>query len=227
MKSQKIIVAIDTSDISEADFILRSLDPQLCMIKVGSIAFSSLGKDFLNLVSKKGFKIFLDLKFHDIPNTVFESILSFSDCSIDMLTVHLSGGKSMLEKALEAAKKINSKVIGVSMLTSLNDNDSIQLFDATILSQITRLFALANQINLDGVVCSPQELKIANTILKTNIIKITPGIRETKSNDDQARTMTAKKAISLGATFIVVGRPITKSEDIAASLQNFNILINE
>jgi len=227
MKFQKIIVAIDTSDIGEADFILRSLDPQLCMIKVGSIAFSSLGKDFLNLVSKKGFKIFLDLKFHDIPNTVFESILSFNDCSIDMLTVHLAGGKSMLEKALEAAKKINSKVIGVSMLTSLNDNDSIQLFDATIHSQITRLFLLANQTNLDGVVCSPQELKIANTIFKTNTIKITPGIRETKSNDDQARTMTAKKAISLGATFIVVGRPITKSEDISASLQNFNILINE
>ena len=101
--------------------------PDLCKIKIGSVVFNALGKSFLHTVSERGFKIFLDLKLHDIPNTVHETILGFHDCSIDMLTVHLSGGEDMLRKAMLAAKKIKTQLIGVSILTSLNESDILAL----------------------------------------------------------------------------------------------------
>ena len=129
MTDPRIIVAIDTYDLQEANVILDQLDPDLCKIKIGSVVFNSLGKSFLKEVSSRGFKIFLDLKLHDIPNTVHEAILGFHDCSIDMLTVHLSGGEEMLKKAMLAGKSINAKVIGVSILTSLKESDTLMLFN--------------------------------------------------------------------------------------------------
>jgi orotidine-5'-phosphate decarboxylase len=226
MKPPKIIVAIDSNEFIKATSILESLDPNLCLVKIGSVSFSSMGKIFLRLASQKGFRIFLDLKFHDIPNTVYESITSFNDCAIDMLTVHLSGGEQMLVQAKKAAKEINSKVIGVSMLTSLNKDDSVTLFDSSIDNQIKRLFLLAKKINLDGVVCSPHELEMASHILGSNFLKITPGIREKKVNDDQVRIMSAQTAIQKGASFLVIGRPITMASDIGAALKQFNYLID-
>ena len=206
MTDPRIIVAIDTYDLQEANVILDQLDPDLCRIKIGSVVFNSLGKSFLKEVSSRGFKIFLDLKLHDIPNTVHETILGFHDCSIDMLTVHLSGGEDMLKKAMLAGKSINAKVIGVSILTSLKESDTLMLFNNNLDTQIANLFKIAVKTNLDGVVCSPLELEMANTILDTNSIKITPGIRDIKVADDQARTLSAKEAIEKGATFIVIGR---------------------
>ena len=209
------------------DSILDQLDSTLCKIKVGSIVFNALGKSFLQSVSFRGFKIFLDLKLHDIPNTVSETILGFQDCSIDMLTVHLSGGEKMLTQAMLAAKTIHAKLIGVSILTSLEESDTLDLFDNNLNDQLTRLFKIANKTNLDGIVCSPLELERANTILEPNTIKITPGIREVKTDDDQARTMSAQEAIQKGASFLVIGRPITQADDIATALKNFNKLIDE
>ena len=119
MTEPRIIVAIDTYDLEEANAILDQLNPNLCMVKIGSVVFNSIGKSFLKEVSSRGFKIFLDLKLHDIPNTVHEAILGFHDCNIDMLTVHLSGGEEMLKKAMLAGKSIDTKVIGVSILTSI------------------------------------------------------------------------------------------------------------
>ena len=222
MTDQRIIVAIDTFDLKLANAILDQLDPALCRVKIGSVVFNSLGKSFLREVSKRGFKIFLDLKLHDIPNTVYESILGFHDCSIDMLTVHLSGGEEMLKKAMLAGKSINAKVIGVSILTSLDESDTIALFDNKLGHQIRNLFEMAVRANLDGVVCSPHELEISNTILNSDSIKITPGIRDIKVKDDQARTMSAKEAIEKGATFLVIGRPITQAQDISTALKNFS-----
>ena len=139
MTDPKIIVALDTHNLDEANLILDQLDSNLCKIKIGSVAFNSLGQQFLQSVSERGFKIFLDLKLHDIPNTVQETILGFSGCSIDMLTVHLSGGEKMLEKALLAAQRIDAKLIGVSLLTSLGESDSTDLFNSNINNQIMRL----------------------------------------------------------------------------------------
>ena len=222
MTDPRIIVAIDTYDLQEANVILDQLDPDLCKIKIGSVVFNSLGKSFLKEVSSRGFKIFLDLKLHDIPNTVYEAILGFHDCSIDMLTVHLSGGEEMLKKAMVAGKSINAKVIGVSILTSLEESDTLSLFDNKLDHQIRNLFEIAVKANLDGVVCSPHELEMSNTILNSDSIKITPGIRDIKVEDDQARTMNAKEAIEQGATFLVIGRPITQAQDISTALKTFS-----
>jgi orotidine-5'-phosphate decarboxylase len=222
MTDPRIIVAIDTYDLEEANAILDQLNPNLCKIKIGSVVFNSLGKSFLKEVSSRGFKIFLDLKLHDIPNTVHEAILGFHDCSIDMLTVHLSGGEEMLKKAMLAGKSINAKVIGVSILTSLEESDTMALFDNKLDHQIRNLFEIAVKANLDGVVCSPHELEMSNTILNSDSIKITPGIRDIKVEDDQARTMNAKEAIEQGATFLVIGRPITQAQDISTALKTFS-----
>jgi len=227
MTDPRIIVDIDTFDLKKANAILEQLNPDLCLVKIGSVVFNALGKSFLKHASSRGFKIFLDLKFHDIPNTVYEAIRGFSDCKIDMLTVHLSGGEDMLSKAMLAGKSINTKVIGVSMLTSLEEKDSLYLFGNKLDDQISNLFKIAVKVNIDGIVCSPHELNIANTILDSNAIKVTPGIRDTKVEDDQARTMSAKEAIEKGSSFLVIGRPITQAEDISQALQNFNNSIYE
>jgi len=227
MTDPRIIVAIDTFDFEKANAILEQLNPDLCLVKIGSVVFNALGKSFLKHASSRGFKIFLDLKFHDIPNTVYETIRSFSDCKIDMLTVHLSGGEEMLSKAMIAGKSINTKVIGVSMLTSLEEKDSLSLFGNKLEDQISNLFKIAVKVNIDGIVCSPHELEIANTIIGPHSIKITPGIRDIKVKDDQARTMSAREAIERGSTFLVIGRPITQAEDISQALQNFNNSIYE
>jgi len=222
MTDPRIIVAIDTFDLNQANAILNQLDPDLCMVKIGSVVFNALGKSFLNHASSQGFKIFLDLKLHDIPNTVHETILGFHDCDIEMLTVHLSGGEEMLKKAVLAGHSIHTKVIGVSILTSLEQSDTLALFGNNLDDQIGNLFKIATKANLDGVVCSPHELEIANTILDQYKIKITPGIRDIAVEDDQARTMSAKQATQKGATFLVIGRPITQAEDIPAALKNFS-----
>ena len=227
MTDPRIIVAIDTFDLKQANAILDQLNPNICLVKIGSVIFNALGKTFLKHVSSRGFKIFLDLKLHDIPNTVYETIIGFNDCKIDMLTVHLSGGEEMLNKAMLAAKSINAKVIGVSILTSLDEKDSLALFNSKIEDQISHLFKIALKVNIDGIVCSPHELEIANTILGTHVIKITPGIRDVKVEDDQERTMSAKEAIKKGSTYLVIGRPITQANDVADALQNFNDAIHE
>ena len=128
----------------------------------------------------------------------------------------------MLKKAMLAGKSINSKVIGVSILTSLEESDTLSLFDNRLDHQIRNLFKIAVKADLDGVVCSPHELEMSNTIMNSDSIKITPGIRDIKEEDDQARTMSAKEAIEKGATFLVIGRPITQAQDISIALKNFS-----
>jgi len=144
-----------------------------------------------------------------------------------MLTVHLSGGEEMLRKAMLAAKTINAKVIGVTILTSLEELDTLALFNNTLDDQMINLLKIAKKTNLDGIVCSPLELEIANSILDSHSIKITPGIRDINANDDQVRTMSAKDSIEQGATFLVIGRPITQADDISKALQNFSDSIYE
>ena len=227
MIDPKIIVAIDTYDSDDAMTLLDQLNPELCKIKVGSVVFNALGKDFLRLVDQRGFKIFLDLKLHDIPNTVHETILGFKDCNIESLTIHLSGGKKMIISAMAAAKIIKTKIIGVSILTSLNDEDISVLFDSTTNDQVTKLFKLANETGIDGIVCSPLELDLATNTLSPEILKITPGIRDISVSDDQSRTMTANEAIKHGASYLVIGRPISKASNVSEALKYFNQSIDE
>jgi orotidine-5'-phosphate decarboxylase len=227
MADPKIIVAIDSYKPAEALGLLDQLNPELCRVKIGSVTYNALGKDFLSLVDQRGFKIFLDLKLHDIPNTVHETILGFADCNIELLTIHLSGGEKMITSAMAAAQIIKAKIIGVSVLTSLNDEDTSELFQSTTKDQVARLFKLAAETDIDGIVCSPLELDLASSILSPEILKITPGIRDNAVNDDQSRTMTANEAIQHGASYLVIGRPISQAPNVSEALKYFTQSINE
>ena len=211
-----IIVAIDEINFLKASKIVDDLDCEICMIKIGSISFNSIGNEIISYANNKGFDIFLDLKLHDIPNTVKKSIEGLISQPIKMLTVHTSGGKEMLIAAMEAVLGTDIKVFGVTALTSLNNDDTKVIFKRNISDQVNTMLDLAESAGIDGVVCSPHELELVNK--RKSLLSITPGIRMQDSNDDQKRIMTPKEAIDLGTDYLVIGRPITKSSDIKKSL---------
>ena len=215
MQNKSIIVALDTTNLGDTKLLLDQLDPAKCMVKVGSVLFNAEGRAALDLAANAGFEIFFDIKFHDIPNTVEQSIRSFKGYPIQLLTTHISGGASMLKVALEAAHAIDAKCIGVSVLTSMSSEETHAIYHQNTQTLVTSMFELAEHINLDGVVCSPHELAVAHTML-TQALKITPGIRNHASpSDDQTRTMSAQDAIAFGADYLVIGRPITAAPNIA------------
>ena len=213
-----IIVAIDETAFDRASEIIDCLDSKKCMVKIGSVAFNSMGHKIIWLAAEKGFEIFLDLKFHDIPNTVKKSIKGLSSLPIKMLTIHTSGGKDMMKAAMEAALGTQIKVFGVTALTSLNNDDTNQIFQRSTSEQVNAMLDLAEEAGIDGVVCSPHELELVSN--RDNLLSITPGIRPQESNDDQKRVMTPKKAIDLGADYLVIGRPITQSDNVSEALNN-------
>ena len=213
-----IIVAIDEIDFKKATDIVDNLDSNQCLVKIGSVAFNSIGRDIIFYAAEKGFDIFLDLKLHDIPNTVKKSIQGLTNLPIRMITVHTSGGKDMMQVAMKAVSDTNIKVFGVTALTSLNDHDTNIIFQRTTLEQVNKMLDLAEISGLDGVVCSPHELALVSK--RKSLLSVTPGIRLTSSDDDQKRVMTPKQAIDLGADYLVIGRPITGSEDINKSLND-------
>ena len=186
------------------------------MIKIGSVSFNSIGHEIIYYSAKKGFDIFLDLKLHDIPNTVKKSIEGLTSLPISMLTIHTSGGIDMMLAAMEAVSNSKIKVFGVTALTSLNDEDAINIFKRSSSDQVNAMLDLAVSAGIDGVVCSPHELELVSS--RKSLLSITPGIRLQDSNDDQKRVMTPKEAIDLGSDFLVIGRPITSSPDIKKSL---------
>tara|TARA_B100000963_G_scaffold135796_1_gene118198 strand:+ start:3186 stop:3863 length:678 start_codon:yes stop_codon:yes gene_type:complete len=215
--SRNIIVAIDETDPNLFKKIVDSLDSDLCMVKIGSVSFNAIGQDALSYAAKKGFEIFLDLKFHDIPNTVKKSISGLSSLPIKMLTVHTSGGLKMMESAMEAVSNSKILVFGVTVLTSLTDNDTSEVYKRKTEDQFLKMLKLAERAGIDGIVCSPKELKLMSK--SESLMSITPGIRIDNLNDDQQRTMSPKEAIDQGADYIVIGRPITKSNNISDTLK--------
>ena len=211
-----IIVAIDETKIKKAQEIIDHLNPSKCMIKIGSVSYNSIGHEIIFYASDLGFDIFLDLKLHDIPNTVKKSVEGITELPISMLTIHTSGGVNMMMAAMEAVSGTKIKVFGVTALTSLNDDDSNNIFKRSASDQVKKMLDLAELAGIDGVVCSPHELKFVNK--KESLLSITPGIRLKNSDDDQKRVMTPKEAIDLGADYIVVGRPITTAKNIGEAL---------
>ena len=218
-----IIVAIDEITFDKASVIIDSLDSKKCMLKIGSVAFNSIGHEIISFAAGKGFDIFLDLKLHDIPNTVKKSIKGLSSLPIKMLTIHTSGGKEMMIAAMEAVSESQIKVFGVTALTSLNNDDTNQIFQRTTSEQVNAMLDLAELAGIDGVVCSPLELELVSK--RKTLLSITPGIRFHHSNDDQKRVMTPKEAINLGADYLVIGRPITASSDISKSFEEIYLSI--
>ena len=212
-----IIVAIDENNFKKASELINKLDPKKCMVKIGSVAFNSIGHEIIYYAADHGFKIFLDLKLHDIPNTVKKSIQGLASLPIKMLTIHTSGGKDMMMAAMDAVSGSQIKVFGVTALTSLNNDDTNQIFQRNTSEQVNAMLDLAESAGIDGVVCSPHELELVSK--RKSLLSITPGIRLKSSNDDQKRVMTPKEALDLGTDYLVIGRPITNSDDIKKSFE--------
>ena len=218
--SKPIIVAIDETQLSSFKQTVDSLDSNLCMIKLGSVSFNAIGHEALTYVASKGFEIFLDLKLHDIPNTVKKSIEGLISLPIGMMTIHTSGGLEMMKAAKKAVSDTNIKIFGVTALTSLSDEDTSTIFQRTASNQVKAMLDLAQEAQIDGVVCSPHELDLV--VERKSLLSITPGIRLSESADDQSRVMTPKDAISRGADYIVIGRPITNAPNISEALQEIH-----
>lgn len=218
--SKPIIVAVDEVKSKPFKEIVDSLDNDLCMIKVGSVSFNAMGHEAINYVASKGFKIFLDLKLHDIPNTVKKSIEGLISLPLSMLTIHTSGGLEMMRAAKQALQSSDIKLFGVTALTSLSDEDTNIIFKRSASRQVQAMLDLAEAAGIDGVVCSPLELELVTQ--RKSLESITPGIRILKSNDDQTRVMTPKEAIKKGANHIVIGRPITNASNISKALKEIH-----
>lgn len=218
-----IIVAIDEINFKKASVILNNLDPKKCMVKIGSVSFNSIGQEIIFYAAERGFDIFLDLKLHDIPNTVRKSIEGITSFPINMLTIHISGGKDMIRAAMDAVSGKEIKIFGVTALTSLSDEDTNKIFKRTASEQVEAMLDLAESVGIDGVVCSPHELELVGK--RKSLLSITPGIRLDNLNDDQKRIMTPKEALNLGADYLVIGRPITASNNISKSLEEIHLSI--
>ena len=219
-----IIVAIDETDFTRASKIIDNLDPKKCMVKIGSVSFNSSGHELIFYAAEKGFEIFLDLKLHDIPNTVKKSIEGLAVLPIKLLTIHASGGKDMMVAAMEAVSGTNIKVFGVTALTSLNDDDTNKIYQRNASDHVNAMLDLAESAAIDGVVCSPHELDLVSK--RESLLSITPGIRLQDLNDDQSRVMSPEEAINLGANYLVIGRPITQSDNILGTLEDIFNKIN-
>ena len=215
--SKSIIVALDEYKQTKFEQVLDQLNPSLCMVKIGSVSFNSLGREAVIKAASKGFDVFLDLKLHDIPNTVKKSIESLADLPIKMMTVHTSGGLRMLQESVTAVQDTNIKIFGVTALTSLADEDTQTIYRCNAKDQVLAMLKLAVQSGIHGVVCSPHELNLVKN--NSNLLTVTPGIRMKSLGDDQTRTMSPKEAIDHGSNFLVIGRPITSSTNIKNSLQ--------
>lgn len=216
--SSKLIVALDYANENEVIKLVDKLDPGLCALKVGSELFTSFGPEFVRKLVAKQFKIFLDLKFYDIPNTVAKACKAAADLGVWMLNIHTSGGLAMMEaarNAIDSESGARPLLIGVTILTSFREEDlSLTGFQLPLEKQVQRLALLARNAGLDGVVSSAHETQEIKALCGNDFLVVTPGIRpENSSNNDQNRVMTPKLAIKAGSDYLVVGRPITEAED--------------
>jgi len=217
----KIIIPLDL-DHSSAINIAKKLNPDLCRLKVGSQLFTSSGPKIISELNDLKFDIFLDLKFYDIPNTVYESVKSASDLGVWMVNVHASGGAKMLESAKKAIESVNSStiLIAVTILTSFSKENMANLGISDLDKHILNLGKLAYDCGLDGVVCASTDTQSIKKNFGKNFLAVTPGIRPAWSSlDDQSRVSTPVEALRNGSDFLVIGRPITGSKDPVKALE--------
>ena len=228
--TSKIIVALDYEKESDALALVDQIDPNLCRLKVGKEMFTTLGINFVKQLHQRNFDVFLDLKYHDIPNTVARAVRSAADLGVWMVDLHASGGLRMMEEAkriLEPYGKDAPLLIAVTVLTSMEDLDLLQIgINASLREQVLRLAHLTQRAGLDGVVCSPQEVEILRNACGEEFKLVTPGIRPTGADfGDQRRVMTPTAAIRAGSDYLVIGRPITKADNPVEVLRSINASI--
>lgn len=229
MNNSKIIVALDFESLSETEDFLKKVKGQNCRVKVGKELFTNEGPNVIKLIQQYGFEIFLDLKFHDIPNTVSKAIKASCNLGVWMVNVHASGGKQMLLAAREAVDYSSNKpiLIAVTILTSYDNSSYQELgFKNNLLDQIAYLTTLSENSGMDGIVCSANDIRSIKPLVKEKFQFVTPGIRLANSDDDQKRVTTPEDAITQGSNYLVIGRPITSSEEPAALIEKINQKIN-
>jgi orotidine-5'-phosphate decarboxylase len=216
--SNPIILAVDSSSIIEAKTLVLDLKDYIGGIKLGMEFFNSFGPEGVKTIKKLNIPIFLDLKLHDIPITVYKTVKSLLDLEPAIINVHASGGKEMMmaaSRALRESNNVKTKIIAVTVLTSLDNNDLKEIgFDEKSDTLVVKLANLVKDSGLDGIVCSAKEISLVRKSIGDDFILVVPGIRPHKDKlNDQKRVMTPKEAISLGADLLVIGRPITNAEN--------------
>lgn len=224
-----VVVALDFENKAQALNLVSQLDPQLCRLKVGKEMFTHFGPELVKELQQRRFDVFLDLKFHDIPNTVAKAVKAAADLGVWMVNVHASGGSKMMSAARESLVTYGTEkphLIAVTVLTSMEQSDLTELgISLTPAQQVLKLAALTQQAGLDGVVCSAQEATLLKQQFGKDFMLVTPGIRPTSSSqDDQKRVMTPSQALAVGVDYMVIGRPITKAADPLAAL---NAIVRE
>ena len=223
----KIIVALDYAQAEDALELVKQLDPTLCRLKVGKELFTAAGPQFVEQLVKANFGVFLDLKFHDIPNTVAKACTAASNLGVWMLNVHASGGFEMMQAAQEAVQNSPKKplLIAVTVLTSMNQASLKQIgIQTDLATHVLNLATLTQQAGLSGVVCSALEANMLRTALGQDFCLVTPGIRPANASlDDQSRVVTPADALKNGASYLVIGRPITKAANPLKALEAIHL----
>ncbi len=226
MNDPKIIIALDYAEAAPALALSDRLQPALCRLKVGKELFTATGPALLEQLMRRGFEVFLDLKFHDIPNTTAQACKAAASLGVWMVNVHALGGRKMLEAARDAVANSahKPKLIAVTMLTSMAQEDLADIGIAeTPAEMVLRLATLARDSGLDGVVCSAQEAALLRERCGSEFCLVTPGIRPAQASlDDQSRVMTPQAALQAGSSYLVIGRPITRAEDPLQALLAIN-----
>jgi len=224
--SSKIIVALDFPTLEQALSFVKPLKPEMCRLKVGKELFAVGGPQFVGQLVDQGFDVFLDLKYHDIPNTVKKACQASAELGVWMLNVHSMGGRSMMEAAKEGvlAASHQPKLIAVTILTSHSEQDLEDIgLAGPIQSRVEKLAQLTQNSGLDGVVCSAMEAPSLRKLMAPSFELVTPGIRPAGADlGDQKRVMTPREAIDAGSTYLVMGRPITQSDDPIGTLEQLN-----
>jgi len=218
----KIIVALDYSNEEQAFEFVKKVNADLCKLKIGKELFTTTGPQFVDKLVNLGFDIFLDLKFHDIPNTVMKACRAASELGVWMTNVHALGGKTMMQAAKEGVENSSTKLIAVTILTSMGQEDLLQIgIQNEVQNQVVNLAKLASEAGLDGVVCSAKEVTELRKNIADDFLLVTPGIRPAGNEvSDQKRVMTPVEAISSGSSYLVIGRPITQSVDPIKTLED-------
>jgi len=227
MIDAKVVVALDFDDKTSALAFVDKIQPSDCRLKVGKEMFTYFGPEFVKELVDRGFDVFLDLKFHDIPNTVAKAVKAAADLGVWMVNVHATGGLKMMEKAKDILVPYGDKaplLIAVTVLTSMGEDDLAGIgIEKSPAEHVNSLATLAQNAGLDGVVCSAWEAESLKETFGDDFKLVTPGIRPAgSSSDDQKRIMTPEQAVNVGVDYLVIGRPITKAQDPHAVLQEIN-----
>ena len=228
LKRKQIVVALDFNSIQDANSIVKLLDPEIYRLKIGKQLFAGEGPKIIENFNKQGFDIFLDLKLHDIPNTVYKAMKNLLNHKVWMINIHLLGGEEMIQAAKEARETTDSEalLVGVSVLTSLNERNIKNMgFNMQISELVKTLCMNAKQNNIDGVVSSVIEVPEIKKNFGEDFITVTPGIRVQQKNDDQSRVATLEDAIKNGSDYIVLGREMTASENISKMIKKIESYI--